>query len=307
MQQIRANNLTFEVEDLGPKTAPPVVLIMGLAAQMTFWPDALIQSLLNDGMRVIRFDNRDVGLSHKFDGRRAPHPFLQIAAQRFGFSGRAPYTLHDMVDDTVGILDALDIERAHLVGVSMGGMIAQLMAGTAPDRVASLTSIMSGTLNPRLPRPSPKLARALFLNQPRDQSREALIERSIKMYSLIRSPDAGEDGMDDLRAKMSEAFDRSHYPQGVRRQLAAIIATGDLRPFLRQIGAPALIIHGAQDPLVPVEAGRDSARTIRNAKLEILSGMAHDLPKKHVPHIAKLIAAHVKAASPAKRTRVTAR
>lgn len=296
MQQIRANDLTFEVEDLGPKNAPPVVLIMGLAAQMTFWPDAMIRSLLDDGLRVVRFDNRDVGLSHKFHDRRAPNPLLQIAAQRFGFSGRAPYTLHDMVDDTVGILDALQIERAHLVGVSMGGMIAQLMAGTAPDRVASLTSIMSGTLNPKLPRPSPNLARALFLNQPRDKSREALIARSIKMYSLIRSP--GDDGMDDLRAKMTEAFDRSHYPQGVRRQLAAIIATGDLRPFLRQIEAPALIIHGAQDPLVPVEAGRDSARTIRNAKLEILQGMAHDLPKKHVPHIAQLIAAHVKAASP---------
>lgn len=305
MQQIRANNLTFEVEDRGPKTAPPVVLIMGLAAQMTFWPEALIQSLLDDGLRVIRFDNRDVGLSHKFHDRRAPHPLLQIAAQRFGFSGRAPYTLHDMVDDTVGILDALQIEKAHLVGVSMGGMIAQLMSGTEPDRVASLTSIMSGTLNPKLPRPSPKLARALFLNQPRDKSREALIERSIKMYSLIRSP--GDEGMDDLRAKMSEAFDRSHYPQGVRRQLAAIIATGDLRPFLRQIEAPALIIHGAQDPLVPVEAGRDSARTIRNAKLEILQGMAHDLPKKHVPHIAQLIAAHVKAAAPAKQTKSAAR
>jgi proline iminopeptidase len=179
-------------------------------------------------------------------------------------------------------------------------MIAQLMAGTAPDRVASLTSIMSGTLNPRLPRPSPKLARSLFLSAPRDTSREALIERSVKMYSLIRSPDAGDD-LEELRAKMAHAVDRSHYPQGVRRQLAAIIATGDLRPFLRQIEAPALIIHGAQDPLVPVEAGRDSARTIRNAKLEILQGMAHDLPKKHVPHIAKLIAEHVKAASPKKR------
>jgi pimeloyl-ACP methyl ester carboxylesterase len=300
MQQIRANNLTFEVEDQGPKTAPPVVLIMGLAAQMTFWPDALIQSLLADGLRVIRFDNRDIGLSGKLEGRRAPHPFLQIAAQRFGFPGRAPYTLHDMVDDTAGILDGLQIERAHLVGVSMGGMIAQLMAGTAPDRVASLTSIMSGTLNPRLPRPSPKLARSLFLSAPRDTSREALIERSVKMYSLIRSPDAGDD-LEELRAKMAHAVDRSHYPQGVRRQLAAIIATGDLRPFLRQIEAPALIIHGAQDPLVPVEAGRDSARTIRNAKLEILQGMAHDLPKKHVPHIAKLIAEHVKAASPKKR------
>jgi pimeloyl-ACP methyl ester carboxylesterase len=304
MQQIRSNNLTFEVDDQGPKDAPPVVLIMGLAAQMTFWPAALIDALLEAGLRVVRFDNRDIGLSGKLHGSRTMHPILQIAAQRFGFKGRAPYTLHDMVDDTVGILDALQIERAHLVGVSMGGMIAQLMAGTAPDRVASLTSIMSGTLNPKLPRPSPKLARSLFMSSPRDQSREALIERSVKMYSLIRSPDPG-DAMDDLRAKMAEAVDRSHYPQGVRRQLAAIIATGDLRPFLRQVEAPALIIHGAQDPLVPVEAGRDSARTIRGAKLEILQGMAHDLPKKHVPRIAELIVQHVAAAAPAKSRRRT--
>lgn len=306
MQQIRSNGLTFEVEDQGPKTAPPVVLIMGLAAQMTFWPEAMIKALLDAGLRVVRFDNRDIGLSGKMHGRRAPNPILQIAAQRFGFGGRAPYTLHDMVDDTVGILDGLQIERAHLVGVSMGGMIAQLMAGTAPDRVASLTSIMSGTLNPRLPRPSPRLARSLFMSQPRDKSREALIERSVKMYSLIRSPDPG-DVLDDLRVKMAAAIDRSYYPEGVRRQLAAIIATGDLRPFLRQIEAPTLVIHGAQDPLVPVEAGRDSARTIRGAKLEILQGMAHDLPKKLVPHITSLIVQHVKAASPAKRARASAR
>lgn len=307
MPQIRANNLTFEVDDQGPKDGPAVVLIMGLAAQMTFWPDAMLDGFLKAGFRIVRFDNRDIGLSAKLHNRRAAPPFLQLAARRFGYYGLAPYTLHDMVDDTTGIMDALGIQRAHVVGVSMGGMIAQLMAGTAPARTASLTSIMSGSLNPRLTRPSPKLMRALFLNGARDQSREALIERAVQMYSLIRAPGAGDDGMDELRAKMAEAYDRSHYPQGVRRQLAGIIATGDLRPFLRQIEAPTLIIHGAQDPLVPVDAGRDSARTIRNARLEILQGMAHDLPKWLIPHITDMIVQHVRAAAPTKRAKASTR
>jgi pimeloyl-ACP methyl ester carboxylesterase len=295
MPTINANGFSFEVEDLGPKTAPPVVLIMGLAAQMTFWPPELIQSLLSQGFRVIRFDNRDIGLSAKLHGRRAPHPLMHLAARAIGFKSLAPYTLHDMVADTEGLLDALKVKRAHLVGVSMGGMIAQLMAGTKPGRVASLTSIMSGTLNPRLPRPSAKITRALFLNQPRNNSREALIERGVQMYSLIRTPDPLADDS-ELRAKMTEAYDRSYEPAGVRRQLAAIIATGDFRPVLHKITAPTLVIHGAADPLAPVEAGRDSARNIKGARLEIIDDMAHDLPKKHLPRIAGLIAAHVKAA-----------
>jgi pimeloyl-ACP methyl ester carboxylesterase len=302
MPSIRANGYDFEVEDLGPKSAPPVVLIMGLAAQMTFWPPSLLEALLAAGFRVVRFDNRDIGLSAKLHGRRAPHPLLHVAARAIGFKNLAPYTLHDMVADTAGIMDALKIERAHLVGVSMGGMIAQLMAGTKPERVASLTSIMSGTLNPRLPRPSTKITRALFLNQPRGKSREALIERSVQMYSLIRTPDPLTDES-ELRAKMSDAYDRSYEPAGVRRQLAAIIATGDFRSVLQKIAAPTLVIHGAADPLAPVEAGRDSARNIKGAKLEIIEDMAHDLPKKHLAHIASLIIDQVKSAAPAARKR----
>jgi pimeloyl-ACP methyl ester carboxylesterase len=248
--------------------------------------------MLKAGFRVIRFDNRDIGLSAKLHGRRAPHPIVHLAASVIGFRSLAPYTLHDMVADTAGLLDALKIQRAHLVGVSMGGMIAQLMAGTRPERVASLTSIMSGTLNPRLPRPKSHIARALFLNRPRGKSRDALIDHSVKMYSMIRTPDPLTDES-ELRAKMTEAYDRAYEPAGVRRQLAAIIATGDLRPHLHKITAPSLIIHGAADPLAPVEAGRDSARNIKGAQLEIIPDMAHDLPKKHLPQIAKLIVGHV--------------
>lgn len=295
MPQLHANNLTLEYEETGPKDGPALLLIMGLAAQMTFWPDAMVKSFADAGFRVIRFDNRDIGLTSKFHGKQAPNPIAQVAARFIGISGLAPYTLHDMVTDTTGLLDALKIKRAHLVGVSMGGMIAQLMAATHPKRVASLTSIMSGTLNPGLPGPNPRLAMSLFLSKPKDKSREALINRTIQMWSLIRTPDPLDDHS-ELKSKIANGFDRSYYPSGVRRQLAAIIATGDLRPHIRKITAPTLVIHGSKDPLASVEGGKDSARNIKGARLEIIEGMAHDLPKKFLPQITALIIDHVKSA-----------
>ncbi len=296
MSQIKANNLTIEYEDTGPKDGPVILLIMGLAAQMTFWPDAMIKGLADAGFRVVRFDNRDIGLTSKIHGKRAPNPVAQVAARLVGFTGLAPYTLRDMVADTVGLMDALKIERAHIVGVSMGGMIAQLMAATHPARVASLTSIMSGTLNPRLPGPSHRVTVPLFLNRPKGKSRDELIARAVQMWSLIRTE--GDDHA-ELEAKIASGFDRSYYPAGVRRQLAAIIATGDLRPHLAKITAPTLVIHGSKDPLAPLEGGRDSARNIKGARLEIIDGMAHDLPKKFLPQITALIADHARAAEKA--------
>ncbi|MDZ4739922.1 MAG: alpha/beta hydrolase [Alphaproteobacteria bacterium] len=295
MPQIHANNLTIEYEETGPKDGPALVLIMGLAAQMTFWPDAMIKAFADAGFRVVLFDNRDIGLTSKFHGKRAPNPLAQVAARFFGVKGLAPYTLHDMVTDTVGLLDALKIKQAHIVGVSMGGMIAQLMAAQHPKRVASLTSIMSGTLNPRLPGPNPRLAMNLFLSKPADKSRDALIGRTIAMWSLIRTPDPDDDHS-ELKTKIANGFDRSYYPSGVRRQLAAIIATGDLRPHIKKITSPTLIIHGSKDPLASIEGGKDSARNIKGARLEIIEGMAHDLPKKFLPRITALIIDHAKAA-----------
>jgi pimeloyl-ACP methyl ester carboxylesterase len=295
MPQAKANNIVIEYEDMGPKDGPVLLLVMGLAAQMTFWPDAMLKSFTDAGFRVIRFDNRDIGLTSKLQGKRAPHPILQTAARVVGIRGLAPapYSLHDMVNDTVGLMGALKIKKAHLVGVSMGGMISQLLAGTHPDRVASLTTIMSGTLNPRLPGPSTKITSALFLNRSNPTTREAQIKRAVDMWSLIKTE--GDD-TSEIEAKLAHAFDRSHYPVGVRRQLAAIIATGDLRPHLRKITAPALVIHGSKDPLAPLEGGKDSARNIKGARLEIIEGMAHDLPKKFLPRITSLIVDHVKSA-----------
>ncbi|MEQ1752645.1 MAG: alpha/beta hydrolase [Micropepsaceae bacterium] len=296
MPQVPANKIMIEYDETGPKDGPAIVLIMGLAAQMTFWPDALVQTLAGAGYRVIRFDNRDIGLSSKIHGKAAPHPIAQVAARFVGVKGLAPYTLHDMVSDTVGLLDTLRIRKAHFVGVSMGGMIGQLLAGTHRDRVLSLTSIMSGTLNPLLPGPSPKVVMPLFLSKPKDKSRDALIQRAISMWSLIRTPDPDDDHS-ELKVKITSGFERSYYPSGVRRQLAAIIATGDLRPHIRKITAPTLVIHGSRDPLASVAGGRDSARNIKGAKLEIIDGMAHDLPKKFLPRITSLILDHIKSAS----------
>ncbi len=296
MPQIKANNLTIEYEDIGPKDGPVILLVMGLAAQMTFWPDAMLKGLTDAGFRVIRFDNRDIGLTSKLHGKRAPNPIVHAAASLIGFKGLAPYTLHDMVADTVGLMDALKIKKAHLVGVSMGGMISQLMAGTHPDRIASLTSIMSGTLNPRIGGPSPRVTVPLFLNRGKANTRDEIIKRSIAMFSLIKTE--GDD-ISEIEKKLEIAFDRSYYPAGIRRQLAAIIATGDLRPYVRKITAPALVIHGSKDPLAPLEGGKDSARNIQGARLEIIEGMAHDLPKKFLPRITALIVDHAKSAEKA--------
>lgn len=296
MPQIKANNLTIEYEDIGPKDGPVILLVMGLAAQMTFWPDAMLKGLTDAGFRVIRFDNRDIGLTSKLHGKRAPNPIVHAAARLVGFKGLAPYTLHDMVADTVGLMDALKIKKAHLVGVSMGGMISQLFAGTHPNRVASLTSIMSGTLNPRIGGPSPRITVPLFLNRAKANTRDEIIKRSIDMFSLIKTE--GDD-VSEIAKKLELAFDRSYYPSGIRRQLAAIIATGDLRPYVRKITAPTLVIHGSKDPLAPLEGGRDSAHNIKGAHLEIIDGMAHDLPKKFLPRITALIVDHAKSAEKA--------
>lgn len=295
MPQVPANKLMIEYQETGPKDGPVVLMIMGLAAQMTFWPDALIRDMADAGFRVITFDNRDVGLTTKIHGKNAPNPVAQVAARLIGVKGLAPYSLHDLVQDTIGLMDALKVKKAHVVGVSMGGMIGQLLAGTNPDRILSLTSIMSGTLNPLLPGPSPRLLAPLFLNKPKDKSRNALIERAVKMWSLIRTNDPGDDHS-ELKMKIASGFDRSYYPSGARRQMAAIIATGDLRPHIRKIKAPTLVIHGSKDPLAPLAGGRDSARNIPGARLEVIEGMAHDLPKKFLVQITGLIIDHIRSA-----------
>jgi pimeloyl-ACP methyl ester carboxylesterase len=295
MPAIIANGIKIEVEETGSKDGPAILLIMGLAAQMTLWPPAMLKAFADAGFRVIRFDNRDIGLTEKLHGRRVVNPLFQIAAKALGVGNLAPYTLHTMVADAIGVLDALKIEHAHIVGASMGGMIAQLMAATHPKRILSLTSIMSGTNNPRLPRPRRETIAPLMAGGPRGGSKTEIVDRMVAIWNVIGTPESGADKA-EFRKTLEATVDRSYYPAGVRRQLAAIIATGDLRPYIRKITAPTLVIHGSKDPLALVEAGIDSARNISGARLEIIDGMGHDLPAKFLPRINDLIIGHARSA-----------
>ncbi len=280
----------------GPESGPVAVLIMGLAQQLTFWPDDFIAALNDAGYRTLRFDNRDVGHSQKFAGRRAPNPMLQLAARLAGIRGLAPYALEDMAGDAVGLLDALDVEQADIVGVSMGGMIAQVLAAQRPERVRRLAIMMSSTNNPALPRARPEIVRALMAPPANIVTKEQALDRALFFWKLIGTKNSGASE-EELRARVAASYERSHYPVGVRRQLAAIIDTGDLRRnFTRKIAAPTLVIHGSEDPLAPPAGGIDIYRNIKGADLEIVEGMGHDIPRKFRARIAQRIVRHFRGA-----------
>lgn len=294
MAQVEANGIRLEYEDHGARGAPPILLVMGLGAQLTLWPIELVEALAARGFRVIRYDNRDIGLSHKFDGARAPGFVRHILMKRFGFNPRTPYTLADMAEDGVGLLDALGIESAHVVGASMGGMIAQHIAFTHPARVLSLTSIMSTTGNPKLP-PAQKEAIQALTKRPASMEEDVLVAHGMKIGRVIGSPGYPADE-DRLRASATLNVRRSVYPEGLPRQLAAIIADGCRRDRLARVQAPTLVIHGEADPLVPLAGGRDTAAHIPGARLLTIPGMGHDLPLALVDTMADAIADHAHAA-----------
>lgn len=288
MPNLRANGVDLEYETHGPEDGAPMLLIMGLGAQLTMWPTPLVEALAARGFRVIRFDNRDCGLSTKFDRAGTPNLYAMVVARMFGVRLRVPYSIADMAADAVGLLDALGIPRAHVVGASMGGMIAQHLAARYPDRVLSLASIMSTTGNPALPRPRREAFRVL-LRRPRTGDLEAAVAHGIRTARVIGSP---RYPMDDaaLASWVRALVSRMHYPPGIGRQLAAIIADGDRRPMLRTIAVPTVVIHGTADPLMPVAAGRDTAANIPGARLVEFDGMGHNLPFELVPGIADAVA-----------------
>ena len=292
MTSTTANGVEIACVVEGPADGPVVLLIMGLAQQLIFWPDEFVAALNAAGYRTVRFDNRDIGLSRKFSGRRAPHPVAHLAARLAGIRGLAPYSLEDMARDTVGLLDTLDIGKANVVGVSMGGMIAQVLAASYPGRVGRLAIIMSSTNNPALPRARPEIARALMAPPMKTATREEALERAMALWNLIGTKNSGA-GPEELRARLAASFERSYHPAGARRQLAAIIETGDLRKkFTRRITAPTLVIHGSEDPLAPPAGGLDIFRNIPGADLDIIEGMGHDIPKKFRARIAARIVKH---------------
>ena len=285
-----ANGVELEYDVAGAPDAPAILLIMGLGTQMTRWPQALVDTLVNAGLRVIRFDNRDVGLSTRLDAAGTPDLPSIVTKMLAGGTPPVAYGLSDMAADAVGLLDALGIGQAHLVGASMGGMIAQIVAATHPDRVLSLTSIMSSSGNPTLPRASDAALALLASPRPADDDVEAVIERAVRGGETLGSPGYPVDRQVRRAAALAD-YRRSYYPAGAARHTAAIAAGGDRRPLLATITAPTVVIHGADDPLVPVEAGRDTAAHIPGAELIEVPGMGHDVPDAIVPLIADAILA----------------
>ena len=274
MPSVRANGLTIHYDEIGE--GEPALLVAGLGMQLIGWDDEFCDRLAARGFRVIRFDNRDVGLSSWLDHLPTASMAVLFWQTLMGLPIRPPYSLDDMAGDAVGLLDALGIASAHVIGVSMGGMIAQSMAIQAPRRVRSLTSIMSHPGDGASKVPEPRALR-VFLG-PRSVTRDQAIRRYIDTFRTIGSPGLGgtEDGY--LRRRAERAYDRSFHPRGIVRQTAAVVAAGNRIRALGRIQVPTLVLHGSRDPLVPPRGGRATARAIPGATLRIIPGMGHDLP-----------------------------
>ncbi|MDI4634577.1 alpha/beta hydrolase [Pelomonas sp. V22] len=277
--KISSNGLQFEVLDEGPRKGPPLLMIMGLGMQLIAWPEGLVQQLIARGFRVIRFDNRDIGLSSHLDEQGLPN--LGLAAMLYALHLPTPqpaYTLRDMAVDALGLLDALQLREAHVLGASMGGMIAQHLALIAPDRIKSLSLMMTSSGSRRLPGPSMKLRAALLSRPARPDDLACVIDHMQGIYRLIGSP-AFPAAPAELRARVEAHVQRSHHPRGVARQLAAVVADSQRAKLISQIRAPTHIIHGKADPLVPPAAAPDLQRRIAGATLDLIDGMGHDLPE----------------------------
>jgi proline iminopeptidase len=246
---------------------------------------------------VLRFDNRDCGLSGRAPGKKRANLLLAMAASALGLPVRTPYTLDDMAGDAIGLMDRLGIERAHIVGASMGGMIAQVLAAKFPQRVLSLTSIMSTSGNRKVSKPT-KPARKVLLSRPTNpKDPESVIEYMVNMFGVIGSP-GYPSSKEELRSRIGHSVRRAYEPAGTARQLLAIIASGDRRKLLHTIAVPTLVIHGADDPLVPIAAGRDTAQNIPGASLLVIEGMGHDFPEALMPRLAQAIADHCDRSEP---------
>ena len=275
--RVTANGLELCVEERGDPSGEPLLLIMGLAAQMTVWPDALLDQYVEAGFRVIRYDNRDIGLSSEINAPLRGKPLVAMGRYKLGLKVLAPYTLMDHAQDAVGLMDALGLDSAHIVGVSMGGMIGQLLAARFPDRVRSLTLIMSSTNSPKLPTPHPRVVWALQGGSVRGNDEDSAVARSMNLWRLIQSPDYPKD-MAELEASIRSNYRRSYRPRGIMRQMRGILATGDLTPVSREIRVPTAVVHGTADPLVRPAAAHQLSELIPEAGLNWVQGMGHDLP-----------------------------
>jgi len=293
-QTVHANGLDLCYETFGRPGAEPMILIMGLGAQMIQWDDDFCRQLAGRGFRVIRFDNRDIGKSTKLSGGKRLTAF-ELLRQRFlHIPVAAPYKLSDMAKDTIGLMDALGIASAHVVGASMGGMIAQEIAIAYPERVRSLTSIMSTTGNPRVPPPS-RAATAILMAPP-PRTKEEFVTRFERTWKILRVGHFPEDEALD-RERAERTYERGLNPAGAARQLRAILASGSRKARLATVKTPTLIIHGTVDPLVHPHGGKDTAASIPGAKLLMVEGMGHALPLPMWPQVIDAIDKHAHASA----------
>ena len=298
--KIKANGIQIEVEDTGPGLnaqgveRPAVLLVMGLGMQLIAWPDAFVQGLVDAGYRVIRHDNRDIGLSQHFDHLGRPNLVWATIKHRMGWAIKPPYTLRDMANDALGVLDAHKVKQAHIVGVSMGGMIAQRVALAAPGRVLSLTSIMSSSGARGLPQARPEVVGAL-IGRPKSTSVQDITDFYIKLFRLIGSPGFPVDEV-LVRERIALGIRRSYHPVGTSRQTMAIAGDAGRADELKNIKAPTLVLHGKADALVPYANGEDTARRITGAQMVGIDGMGHDLPPGVVDRLLPAVVAHLQAA-----------
>lgn len=291
MVAVKANNISIEYEESGDLSNPAIILIRGLGTQLIDWPKPFIDGLVNEGFRVVYFDNRDVGLSEKLESAGVPDMAEMMTKMASGEAISPPYTVDDMALDVIGLMDVLKIETAHIVGISMGGMIAQILAVNHAQRLKSMTSVMSSSGNPNLPRPTGEAAEFLIGTPSDPNDRESVIAHGTESLRVFGSP--GYPESETVRREIYTArFDRCNYPAGVARQMAAIVADGSRVERLKTITVPTLVIHGLDDPLVPVEGGKDTAASIPNAQLELIAGMAHNIPEPLCPRLVELITGH---------------
>jgi len=287
----KANGIELCYDTFGDAEAPPVLLIMGLGTQMIAWDEDFCSQLASRGYRVIRFDNRDIGLSTKFPQHGMPDIMALLGQALTGKPVSAPYTLRDMAADSVGLLDALQIQKAHVVGVSMGGGIVQEMAIHHGPRLRTLTSIMSSTGDPSLPQATPEALGVLLAPPPK--SREEYFQSYVRTWTVLRGPGFPLDEAKDLE-RATRAYERGLNPPGVARQLAAVLASGNRTEALKSVSVPSLVIHGDADPLVRIEGGQATAKAIPGAKLLTIKGMGHALPISMWPQIIDAIEGHAR-------------
>ncbi|NVM92239.1 pimeloyl-ACP methyl ester carboxylesterase [Variovorax sp. SG517] len=285
--KVTANGLQIEVDDTGGEGRPVILLIMGLGMQLVAWPTAFVHQLVDAGFRVVRHDNRDIGLSQGFDHAGVGNIVWETIRHRLGLKVRSAYTLQDMALDSLGVLDALGIERAHIVGASMGGMIAQRIAASAPQRTASLVSVMSSSGARGLPGPRREVA-AMLMRRPMGRDEAALVAHSIRLLRLIQSP-AYPQTDEELSERLVFSMRRSYHPAGLMRQMLAIGADDERPALLPRIQSPTLVLHGEADALVPIACGEDTARRIPGSKFVSVPGMGHDLP----PQVCTILANHI--------------